>query len=183
MPNVSLLSGLQFISAFSKTQCFKGRGISGLGWAKYVSGFGHNWLICLKKKKKWRTDPGFTDFRADNLPTLPHSQGASDDHSQWDSKESAWCLSIRSCWAWRLCSLGYLSEFVGAPADTVIVESVERLVLLALGVIPGNDSYCLEKGELKHGLMSSEKNAFKAIASDSPWVSWAAHGFPTGPLL
>lgn len=57
---------------------------------------------------------------------------------------------------------------MGAPADTVIVESVERLVLLASGVIPGNDSCCLEKGEVKHGLMSSEKNAFKAIASDSP---------------
>lgn len=57
---------------------------------------------------------------------------------------------------------------MGAPADTVIVESVERLVLLASGVIPGNDIHCLEKKELKHGLMSSEKNAFKATASDIP---------------
>lgn len=60
---------------------------------------------------------------------------------------------------------------MGAPADTVTVESVERLVLLASGVIPGSDSHCLEKRELKHGLMSSEKNAFKATASDSPGIS------------
>lgn len=49
-------------------------GISGLGLATYVSGFGQDWLICFKKKKKkWRTDTWFTDLEADNVLTLPHT--------------------------------------------------------------------------------------------------------------
>lgn len=150
-------------------------------------------MTILPKKKiqikiNWRTDTWFTDLVADSLPILPHPteyQMTIANDNFGENKESVWCLSIFSCWIWQqyLCCLDYWSELCWGLQLTIWLWRASRgWVCWPRVSFSTMTATILRRGEWKQGLMSSTKNNFNAIESDSPCISWTVHGFSTAPL-